>query len=380
MTFVSRITVGALVGAVVTAAAIAPALGQETTTLRIQSAFPTSGVFFQNLEYFKERVETMSSGRLKLELLAPGTVVPPFESLDAVARGVLDGAHTAPAYWVGKDRSAALFGPTPGGPFGMDIIDYMGWIYDAGGLEFYNEFYRDVLQRDVQVFPLTWVGQQALGWFEEPVESWADLEGRQCRQTGITAEVFSQAGMSPVNMPGGEIVPAGERGVIDCAEWVGPAEDMAVGFHTIWKHYYLGSMHEPATAVELLINGETWRSLPEDLQAIIRSATLEATYRSQMMINRQNADALIALREEHGVNIYKTPEEINIKILESWDKIAETEAAQNPFFKKVYDSQREYASKVVPSRSYIYVPYDLAARYYWSDRIEGGGQAQESKN
>lgn len=379
MSFVSKITVGALVGAVVAAAAMAPALGQETTKLRIQSAFPTSGLFFQNLEYFKERVETMSGGRLEIELLAPGTVVPPFESLDAVARGVLDGAHTAPAYWVGKDRAAALFGPTPGGPFGMDMVDYMGWIYDAGGLELYNEFYQQVLQRDVQVFPLTWVGQQAFGWFEEPVEGWADLEGRKCRQTGITAEVFSKAGMSPVNMPGGEIIPAGERGVIECGEWVGPAEDMAVGFHTIWKHYYLGSMHEPATVVELLLNGETWRNLPEDLQAIIRTATLESTFRSQMMINKQNAEALGTLREEHGVNIYNTPEEINIKVLETWDEIAAAETESNPFFKKVYDAQREYASKVVPARSYIYVPYELGAEYYWSDRIGKEGKAPESK-
>jgi TRAP-type mannitol/chloroaromatic compound transport system substrate-binding protein len=373
MSFFKKTAVGALAGAMAVSIAM-PASSQETTTLRIQSAFPTSGVFFENLGYFKEQVEAMSGGRLKLELLAPGTVVPPFESLDAVARGVLDGAHTAPAYWVGKDRAAALFGPTPGGPFGMDITDYMGWIYDAGGLELYNQFYKDVLQRDVQVFPLTWVGQQAFGWFEEPIEGWADLKGRQCRATGVTAEVLSMAGMSPVNMPGGEIIPAGERGVIECGEWVGPAEDMAVGFHTIWKHYYLGSTHEPATAVELLINGEAWRNLPEDLQAIIRSATIEATYRSQMMINKQNADALAALRDEHGVNIHHTPEEINMKMLESWDEIAKSEVEKNPFFKKVYDAQRDYASKVVPARSYIYVPYELGAKYYWADQIGAGSK------
>lgn len=370
MSFFRKVAAGSVAGAMV-AAAFMPASAQETTKLRIQSAFPTSGMFYQNLEYFEERVETMSGGRLEVELLAPGTVVPPFELLDAVARGVLEGAHSAPAYWVGKERAAALFGPTPGGPFGMDVIDYMGWIYDAGGLELYNELYQQVLQRDVQVFPLTWVGQQAFGWFKEPVESWEDLAGRKCRQTGISAEVFTKAGMSPVNMPGGEIVPAGERGVIECAEFVGPAEDMSIGFQTIWKHYYLGSMHEPATVVEVIFNGDVWRKLPEDLQAIIRSATLEATYRSQMMINKANADALAALQAEHGVNVYSTPEDINIKILESWDEIAEAEVGKNPFFKKVYDSQREYASKVVPARSYIYVPYELGAQHYWGDQISG---------
>lgn len=344
-----------------------PAMSQSPSTLRVQSAFPASGLFYRNLEYWAERVEAMSGGRLEMELLAPGTVVPPFESLDAVSAGVLDGAHTAPAYWVGQNRAATLFGPAPGGPFGMDVIDYMGWIYDAGGLELYTEFYQDVLQREVVVFPLTWVGQQALGWFEEPVEGWADLQGRKCRQTGITAEVFTNSGMSPVNIPGGEIVPAGERGVIDCAEFVGPAEDMMVGFHTIWKNFYLGSMHEPATVVELLLNKGVWDGLEPDLQEIIRSATIEATYRSQMVINKLNAEALATLREEHGVQISQTPEDINVKILESWDQIAEQEAAQNPFFKQVHDSQREYASQVVPARRDIYVPYELGADYYWPE-------------
>jgi TRAP-type mannitol/chloroaromatic compound transport system substrate-binding protein len=244
----------------------------------------------------------------------------------------------------------------------------MGWIYDGGGIELYREYYQTELKRNVVPFPLTWVGNQVLGWFRTPVKSWEDLKGRKCRQTGITAEVFSRAGMSPVNLPGGEIVPAGERGVIDCAEWVGPAEDMKVGFHTIWKHYYMPSMHEPATAVELLINGDVWKKLGPDLQAILQDATIVATYRSQMIINKANADAVIELREKHGVTIHRTPEDILRKILESWDQIAKDESAANPFFKKVYDSQRNYASKVVPARRFVYAPYEFGANYYWPEK------------
>ena len=133
---------------------------------------------------------------------------------------------------------------------------------------------------------MTSVANQVLGWFKRPVANWDDLKGRKCRETGITAEVFSKSGMSPVNMPGGEIVPAGERGVIECGEWVGPAEDMKIGFHTVWKHFYMPSTHEPATVLELLINADVWKGLKPDLQEIIRSATWEATFRSQTITNK----------------------------------------------------------------------------------------------
>ena len=201
----------------------------------------------------------MSGGRLEIEVAPAGTIVPAFEVLDAVHKKVIDGGHTAAAYWVGKQRAATLFGPAPGGPFGMDMMDYMGWIYDGGGLELYRELYQDQLKRDVIPIPMTAVANQVLGWFKRPVANWEDLKGRKCRETGITAEVFSKSGMSPVNMPGGEIVPAGERGVIECGEWVGPAEDMKIGFQSVWKHYYMPSTHEPATVLELLINADVWK-------------------------------------------------------------------------------------------------------------------------
>ena len=174
--------------------------------------------------------------------------------------------------------------------------------------------------------------------------------------------------MTPVNIPGGEIVPAGERGVIECAEFVGPAEDMKMGFHTVWKYAYMPSMHEPATVVELLINGDVWKKLPEDQQEIVKSAAMEATLRSQLVSNKLNADALAELKEKHGVKIERTPADILTKTLETWDQIAREEVAKNPFFKKVYDSQRSFASKVVPARRSVYAPYELGANYYWPEK------------
>ncbi len=341
---------------------------QEKNKLRLQASFPQSSFIFENAKWWAERVKTMTGGRLEVELLPAGAIVPAFEVLDATHKQVIDGAHSAAAYWVGKHRAAALFGPSPGGPFGMDMLDYMGWIYDGGGLELYREFYQKELKRNVEPLPLTSVANQVLGWFAKPITSWEDLKGRKCRQTGLTAEVFSRAGMATVNMPGGEIVPAGQRGVIECGEWVGPGEDMKIGFHTIWKNYYMPSTHEPATVLELLINGDKWKAMPEDQKAVIVSSTWEATFRSQTQLNKLNAEALKELREKHGVTIHRTPPDILKKVLETWDQIAKEEEAKNPFFKKVYDSQRKYAEQIVPARRFIFPNYDVGANHYWPEK------------
>ncbi len=360
------LAVAATAGLVATAASN-PADAQ-TTKLRFQASFPASSYSFDNFKFWADRVKVMSGGRLEIEVLPAGTLVPAFEVLDAVHKQVIDGGHTAAAYWVGKHRAAALFGPSPGGPFGMDIVDLMGWLYESGGLELWKELYQVELKRNVIPLPMTAVNNQVLGWFKTPINSWADLKGKKCRQTGLTAEVFAKAGLSPVNMPGGEIVPAGERGVIECGEWVGPAEDMRIGFHTVWKNFYMPSTHEPATVLELLINGDTWAKLGPDLQQIMHSAAFEATYRHFAFLNKLNADAISELRDKHGVKIQRTPDEILTKILEAWDQIAKEEEAKNPFFKKVYDSQRAYAAKVVPARRSVQPNYDIGANYYWPEK------------
>jgi TRAP-type mannitol/chloroaromatic compound transport system substrate-binding protein len=350
-------------------AAAMPGALQAQTKVRMQSAFPPKGTFADNLQFFAERVKVMSGGRLEIIPIPTGSVVPPFEVLDATHKKVIDGAHSSSAYWVGKNRAAALFGVTPGGPFGMDGFDYMGWLYDGGGLELYREFFQVVLQRNVEPIPMTSAGPQALGWFKRPVKSWADFKGLKCRQTGISAEVFTKSGMSTVNMAGGEIVPAAQRGVIDCAEWVGPSDDMLMGFHQVWKHFYTQSSHD-LSLLEIIINADLWKALTPDLQAIVQAAAIEATLRSQNRRNRLDAEALEELRTKHGVRIHRTPRDILTKMLEAWDGIAQEEAAKNPFFRKVYESQRAYASKVVTSRLVTAPSYGTIAEHYWREKRE----------
>ena len=171
--------------------------------------------------------------------------VPAFEGLDATSKKVIDGAHSAAYYWVGKNKTGVLFTGGPGGNYGMDVVDFIGWMYEGGGLELYQQFYKDVLKLNVVALPALPTGPQAFGWFKRPIKNLADFKRMKCRQTGINAEVFTEMGMRTVNLPGGEILPAAERGVIDCAEWVGGVEDLRLGFHNVWKYHYTPSMHEP---------------------------------------------------------------------------------------------------------------------------------------
>ncbi|MBM3355465.1 MAG: C4-dicarboxylate ABC transporter, partial [Betaproteobacteria bacterium] len=259
----------ALVG-VACAAAFAGG-AQAQTSLKMQASWPAALTLYDNFTFFADRVGKLSGGSLKIETMPAGQVVPAFEVLDATHKKVLDGAHTWAAYWTGKNKAAALMTGGPGGGFGMDFMDAMGWHYEGGGLDLYQELYRDILKLNVVPIPILPAGPQAFGWFKRPIKNLADFKGMKCRQTGITAEVFDRMGMKTVNMPGGEIIPAAQRGVIDCAEWVGGIEDLKLGFHNVWKYHYTPGMHEFTTIAELLVNGDVWKGLSPVQQEIIRA-------------------------------------------------------------------------------------------------------------
>ena len=182
---------------------------QAPVVLKIQASWPASLTIFDHLKFVAERVDKLSGGTLKIEPLPAGTIVPAFEVLDATSKKVIDGAHTVAYYWVGKNKTAVLFTGGPGGNFGMDFIDVLGWMYEGGGLELYQQFYKDVLKLNVVPLPAFPSGPQALGWFKRPIKNLADFKGMKCRQTGINAEVYTEMGMRTVNLPGGEILPGG---------------------------------------------------------------------------------------------------------------------------------------------------------------------------
>jgi TRAP-type mannitol/chloroaromatic compound transport system substrate-binding protein len=357
--------VAALSGVLALAAWSGPAAAQQPVTLKMQSTWPASLTLHEQFIYFAERVSKMTGGKLTVETQPAGAVVPAFEVLDAVHKKVIDGAHSWGGYWVGKNKTSILFTGGPGGTFGMDYIDVIGWMYHGGGLELYQEFYKDVLKLNLVVFPILPAGPQAFGWFKRPIKDLADFKGMKCRQTGMAAEVFTAMGMRVVNMPGGEIIPSAQRGVIDCAEWVGGVEDLRLGFHNVWKYHYTPGMHENVTIGELVINGDIWKGLAPEHQEIIKSAANEAFLVWWSKWQRQNADALKELQDKHKVQILKTPDDVLYEFLKTWDKLAAEEAAKNPFFKKVWDSQKAYAQLVVPAKRFMFPAYDFAANYYW---------------
>jgi TRAP-type mannitol/chloroaromatic compound transport system substrate-binding protein len=340
----------------------------QVKNLKMQSTWPASLTLQDNFRFFAERVDKLTSGQVKIEALAAGQIVPAFEILDATHKKVIDGGHGIAYYWVGKAKAATLFSNTPAGIAGMDHLDFLGWVYEAGGLDLWWEFYQKELKLNVIAFPILPASPQALGWFKRPIKNLADFKGMKCRQTGIVAEIYQKMGMTTVNMPGGEIIPAAQRGVIDCAEWVGGVEDLRLGLPQVWKYHYTPGMHESASIGELIINSEVWAGLSAQQQDAVRSATVETFFRWWAKWQRQNADAIEEMRTKHGTQLLRAPPEILIAFFKAWDEIAKEESAKSPFFKKVLDSQRAYASKVVPAKRFMFPPYSFAANYYWPEQ------------
>ena len=347
--------------------------------LKMQSTWPASLTLQDNFRFFAERMDKLTSGGIKIEAAAAGQIVPAFEILDATHKKVLDGGHGVSYYWVGKNKAATLFSATPAGPFGMDHFDFLGWLQEGGGQALYDEFYRDVLKLNVLGMPIGGSSPQAMGWFKRPIKDLADFKGLKCRQTGIVSEIYQRMGMQTVNMPGGEIVPSAQRGVIDCAEWVGGIEDLRLGLPQVWKYHYTPGMHESNSMLEMIINTDVWKTFSPQQQEAWRSAQMETFVRWGVRWQKQNADAIDEMRTKHGTQMLRTPPAILLEFLKTWDKIAAEESAKSPFFKKVLDSQREYAAKVVPAKRFMFPPYSFAANYYFPEKPAATGKGKDAK-
>jgi TRAP-type mannitol/chloroaromatic compound transport system substrate-binding protein len=190
----------------------------------------------------------------------------------------------------------------------------------------------------------------------------------KCRQTGIAAEVYNEMGLRTVNMPGGEIMPAAERGTIDCAEWVGGIEDLRFGFHTLWKHHYAPSLHESVSFAELMVNIDVWKEIAPHDQEGIKAAITEQLFFWWTRWQSMNADAVQEFREKHKVNLLNPPAEIHKAFLEAWDRVAAKEAEKNPVFKEVMEDQKKWAARVVPMKRFYFPNYNVAADHYWPDK------------
>ena len=355
--------------AAASAAVAAPAVAQapKTFTWKLQSTWPQANLLQESVAAFAKSVDEMSGGRLKIEVSPAGQLVPAFEVLDATHKGVIDAAHSWPGYWTGKNSAAGLFGVPPGGPFGLGRDELMSWWLAGGGLDLYNDMLQKELKLNVTCLLTTTVPYwEAFGWLKQPFNNLAELRRIKYRTSGIGLDMLRHMGMTGVQMPGGEVLPALERGTIDGAEWGIPSHDILMGFHNVTKFYYMPDMRQPPAVHELLINKSKWDELPPDLKAIVRHAGLAEIIRMTAHSIDLDSKAAVELQEKHGVKILRTPDEVFKAQLEAIDKVFEAESAKNPYFKKVLDSMRDFAKRAVPHAAKIRPPLEQAVTHYWS--------------
>jgi TRAP-type mannitol/chloroaromatic compound transport system substrate-binding protein len=334
---------------------------------KVQSTWPAANLLHESPIIMAKAIDEMSGGRLKMNVMPAGTLVGAFEVLDAVHKNVMDAAHSWPGYWTGKNMAAGLFGPPPGGPFGLGRDEFISWLHNGGGMELYNELLQKELKLNVVAFFTTTLCYwEALGWFRKPFDSLADLKRMKFRTSGLGLLMLQNMGITTVQMAGGEVVPSLERGTIDGAEWAIPSHDILMGFHNVTKYYYMPDMRQPPGIQEFLINKTKWDELPADLKAIVKNALLAEIMRMNNASIDQESKAITELAEKHGVKIMRTPEDILKAQLPAMDKVYDEEAKKNPFFAKVLASQREFAQRVVPHAARMRPPLERAVEHYWS--------------
>jgi TRAP-type mannitol/chloroaromatic compound transport system substrate-binding protein len=334
-------------------------------SLRFQSTWPAKDIFHEYAVDFSKKVNEMSGGSLKIEVLPAGAVVKAFDLLDAVSKGTLDGGHGVVAYWYGKNSAVALWGSGPA--FGMDPNMVLAWHYYGGGKELLDEVYKS-MNMDVVSMLYGPMPTQPLGWFKKPVTKAADLKGLKFRTVGLAVDVFKDMGAAVVPLPGGEIVPALDRGLLDAAEFNNASSDNLLGFPDVAKICMLQSFHQASEQFEILFNKKKYDALPSELKAIIKySVEAASADMSWKAIDRYSKDYQ-DMSEKKGVKFYKTPDAILQAQLASWDKITVAKMAENPAFKKVMESMRAFAGRAARWQNDTSVDYKMAYNHYFAKK------------
>lgn len=364
--FLRRAAIGA--PAAVAGGLAAPAvLAQAPMVLKMQTSWGAGNIWQEFAQDYADRVEAMSGGRLKIDVMPAGAVVGAFQVLDAVNDGVLDAAHSVPVYWYGKHKGASLFGTGP--VFGGSATTMLSWFYEGGGKALYDELVNDILGMEVDGYMGFPMPAQPFGWFKGEVNTAADLQGFKYRTVGLAADLLQSMGMSVAQLPGGEIVPAMERGVIDAFEFNNPSSDKDFGAHDVAKNYYLSSYHQASESFEFLFNKLTMEDLDPDLRAILVHAVEAASTANTAKAMRRYSADLKWLQEEAGVTVHRTSKDILAAQLDAWDKlIPDLEA--DPFMKKCLDSQRAWVEEVTYYELMNAPDLELAYDHYFPGRLK----------
>ena len=354
----------AAVGAAGAAVAAVPTIhiAQAPVTWRWQSTWPTKDIFHEYALDYAKKVNDMSGGRLRIEVLPAGAVVKAFDLLDAVSKGTLDGGHGVVAYWYGKNSALALWGSGPA--CGMDPNMVLAWHYYGGGKQILDEIYQTI-NMDVVSYLYGPMPTQPLGWFKKPIKKPDDFKGLKFRTVGLSIDIFNGLGAAVNALPGADIVPALDRGLLDAAEFNNASSDKALGFADVSKICMLQSYHQSGEQFEILFNKKKYDALPEDMRNILGYAVQAASAdMSWKAIDRYSADYR-ELQEKMGVKFYKTPDAILKRQLEIWDGVMAKKGGDNPLFKKGLDSMKAFAERAGRWQADTVVDYKMALNHFF---------------
>jgi TRAP-type mannitol/chloroaromatic compound transport system substrate-binding protein len=336
-----------LVGAgVAGAAAVAmPQISRaQTATWKMQGSWPATDIFSEMAQDYCKRVNDMAGGRLKIDYLAGGAIVHPFQVFDGVHGGQIDAAHTVTVYWYGKHKAASLFGTGP--VFGFNANEGLGWIYNGGGKELFDELQTKIMRVNIKSFFAMPMPTQPLGWFKKPITSANDLKGMKYRTVGLAADLMQAMGAAVAQLPGGEIVPAMERGVIDGFEFNNPTSDRRFGAQNVAKNYMLGSHHQATEYFEIMLNRPKFDALPAEHKAILQYAAEAASSANEWKAYDIYSKDLQELQEKEKVVVRRTPQDVFDVQIKAWDGLIK-ELEKDAFNKKVIDSQKAWVRRVV---------------------------------
>lgn len=357
---------GLLKGAAIAAGALsAPMVAMaQTTSFRFQSTWPAKDIFHEYANDFAKKVNDMAGGRLKIEVLPSGAVVPAFQLLEAVNKGTLDGGHGVVAYHYGKNSALALWGSGPG--YGMDANMVLAWHNYGGGKALLDEIYK-AINMDVVSYLYGPMTTQPLGWFKKPVAKVEDMKGLKFRTVGLAVDMFTEMGTAVNPLPGGEIVPALDRGLIDAAEFNNASSDRVLGFPDVVKNCMLQSFHQSGEQFEILFNKGKYAALPQELRSIIDYAVQAASAdMSWKAVDRNSKD--YEEMKKQGIKFYKTPDAVLRAQLAAWDKTIAKKAGENALFKKVLDSQKAFAQRAGQWHNDYTVDFKMAYNHYFGGK------------
>jgi TRAP-type mannitol/chloroaromatic compound transport system substrate-binding protein len=333
---------GAAIAGVATVAGPAVVKAQGPIAMRFQSTWPSKDIFHEYAQDFGKKVNDMTGGDLKIEVLPAGAVVPAFGLLDAVSKGVLDGGHGVLVYHYGKNTALALWGSGPG--YGMDANMLLAWHKYGGGKALLEKIFTTI-GADVVSFPYAPLYSQPLGWYKKPIQKVDDFKGLKFRTVGISIDLFTAMGAAVNALPGGEIVAAMDRGLLDAAEFNNASSDRALGFADVSKICMLQSYHQNAEQLEISFNKTKFNALPPKMKAIIENAVEAASQDMQWKAIDRNSQDYITLQTQDKVRFFKTPDPVLKRQLELYDEITKKYVASNPLFKEIIESQLAFAKR-----------------------------------